>query len=123
MPDDFMQKLEKLDNIENYAPELLKTASDIVKDKLKSKLVEHEESGDLYKSIKASTPKENDYGWYTKVYASGKDHKGMSNNMKLVWLNYGTYGHTGNPVVQQTRIETEKAVINALQTKIEEVAE
>ena len=79
--DEFARELEKLGNIDEYAPELLNAAAPTLEKELKNQVSKATNkgyaTGDLKESIKAKKPGKNVYGHYVMVTAEGKDKKGV----------------------------------------------
>ena len=123
--DSFAKELEKIGNVDSYAPELLKAASPILEKGLRSEVGvavnKGYATGDLKKSIEANEPSENQRGHYVSVTAQGSDRKGIRNNEKLAYLNYGTSKQVANPVIAKAIQKTEKDCLEAMQNKFNEV--
>lgn len=123
--DEFARELEELGKIDEYAPEMLKAAAPILEKELKDQVKKEADrgyaKGDLARSIKANEPEENQYGYYVSVSAKGKDRKGIRNNEKLAYLNYGTVKQEARPVISKALKNAEDECLDAMQKKFNEV--
>ena len=123
--DEFAKELEELGNVDKYAPELLNAAAPILEKELHSQVQRKANrgyaTGDLAASIKAKKPGENKYGHYVVVTAEGKDRKGVRNNEKLAYLNYGTSKQQARPVIAKSIKNAEGDCLEAMQKKFDEV--
>lgn len=123
--DEFAKELEKLGDTDKYAPEMLNVAAPILEKGLRSRVKREANkgyaSGDLENSIKAKKPGKNEYGHYVMVTAEGKDRKGVRNNEKLAYLNYGTTKQEARPVIAGAIGDTEADCLEAMQQKFDEV--
>jgi HK97 gp10 family phage protein len=123
--DDFAKELEELGNIDKYAPEMLKAAAPILEKELKGQVKKEANrgyaTGDLERSIKAQKPGKNEYGHYVVISADGKDRKGVRNNEKLAYLNYGTSKQQARPVISKAVQNSENDCLDAMQEKYNEV--
>ena len=123
--DDFAKELEELGDVDRYAPAMLKAAAPILEKELKGRVKREANrgyaTGDLERSIKAQKPGSNIYGHYVIVTADGKDRKGVRNNEKLAYLNYGTSKQQARPVIAKAIQNSEDACLDAMQEKYNEV--
>lgn len=123
--DDLMKELEKVGNIEDYAPELLNAAAPILEKTLKTEVAAAANrgyaSGNLKKSITANKPSKNKIGYYVSVTAKGKDKSGTRNNEKLAYLNYGTSKQSARPVLAKAVRKAEDECVESMQKKLDEV--
>lgn len=123
--DDFAKELEELGKVDSYAPELLSTAAPILAKEMKSQVKREANrgyaTGDLENAIVAKKPGENAYGHYVAVTAEGKDRKGVRNNEKLAYLNYGTSKQQARPVIVNAIKNSEDECLEAMQRKFDEV--
>lgn len=123
--DEFARELERLGNIDEYAPELLNAAAPTLEKELKNQVSKAANkgyaTGDLKKSIKAKKPGKNVYGHYVMVTAEGKDKKGVRNNEKLAYLNYGTQKQQARPVISPAIKSSESDCLKIMQQKFNEV--
>lgn len=123
--DEFAKELEELGNVDKYAPAMLNAATPILEKSLKSRVKREANrgyaSGDLANSIKAKKPGKNEYGHYVMVTAGGRDRKGVRNNEKLAYLNYGTTKQEARPVITGAITDAETDCLEAMQQKFNEV--
>ena len=123
--DEFAKELEELGDIDKYAPAMLNAAAPILEKSLRSRVKREANrgyaNGDLAGSIKAKKPGKNEYGHYVMVTADGKDRKGVRNNEKLAYLNYGTTKQEARPVISGAITDAEGDCLEAMQRKFDEV--
>lgn len=123
--DDLAKELECMGDVDSYAPELLKAAAPILENSLKTEVGtavnKGYATGSLKKSIKANKPAKNDIGHYVSVTAKGEDNRGIRNNEKLAYLNYGTHKQVARPVIAKAVQKAEKGCLEAMQDKFNEV--
>jgi len=110
MPKSLTDKLDKIGNTAGYASKMLKAEQDITYPEVIRRLEQHRESGELISSIKKTTPKMDKNGvWRAQIRPSGKDYKGVSNNEKMLSLEYGTSKQVATPVFRPAKEATESA--------------
>lgn len=123
--DDLEKELEQLGDIDDIAPVILEAAAPILKEELQSQVQQAADKGyaqgDLAGSIKANKPGENHLGHYVSVTAKGKDRKGIRNNEKLAYLNYGTSKQNARPVISKAMKNSEQKCLDTMQKKFNEV--
>lgn len=123
--DDFAKELEDLGDLDKYAPAMLSAAAPILEEGLRVQVKKEADrgyaTGALAASIKAEKPGSNEYGHYVYVSANGKDKKGVRNNEKLAYLNYGTSKQQARPVITKAIQNSEDACLDAMQKKYNEV--
>lgn len=123
--DELEKELEQLGDIDDIAPAMLEAAAPILKEELQSQVQQAADKGyaqgDLAGSIKANKPGENHLGHYVSVTAKGKDRKGIRNNEKLAYLNYGTSKQNARPVISKAMKNSEKKCLDAMQDIFNEV--
>lgn len=123
--DEIARDLEKIGNIDRYAPELLEAASPILEKALKRQIEKSTTkgyaTGTLAGSIKAEKPSKNKKGHYVAVTAEGKDKKGVRNNEKLGYLEYGTVKQAGIPVLAPAVEAARGECTEVMQKKLNEV--
>ena len=123
--DEFARELEELGNVDDYAPALLNAAAPILEQGLRDRVRREANrgyaTGDLAESVKAKKPGKNEYGHYVAVTAEGKDRKGVRNNEKLAYLNYGTTKQQARPVISGAIRDAEDDCLEAMQEKFNEV--
>lgn len=123
--DDFAKALDDMGRIDDYAPELLEAAVPELEKTLKENVqVEANRGyakGDLEESIKSGKPGKNKKGHYIAVNAKGKDRKGVRNNEKLAYLDYGTSKQEARPVISKAINKAEKKCVERMQERFEEI--
>lgn len=123
--DELEKELEQLGDIDDIAPAMLEAAAPILKEELQSQVQQAADKGyaqgDLAGSIKANKPGENHLWHYVSVTAKGKDRKGIRNNEKLAYLNYGTSKQNARPVISKAMKNSEKKCLDAMQDIFNEV--
>lgn len=123
--DDFAKELEELGNVDEYAPEMLTAAAPVLQKTLKGRVKREANrgyaTGDLESAIEAHKPGKNGYGHYVMVTADGVDRKGVRNNEKLAYLNYGTAKQQARPVIAKAIDEAEPECLKVMQEKFDEV--
>jgi HK97 gp10 family phage protein len=131
MPNDFLEKLSKLDNrFDEIAPKVLKAGAKPVleqaKQNLKSRIGEgtkypSQSSGELLDALEVTEPflDRND-NWRLRVgVASTKDSKGVSNAMKAAIMEYGKSGQPPKPWLKPTKSKTRKACIEEMRKTLD----
>ena len=123
--DDFARELEALGNVDDYAPEMLQAAAPVLQKALKGRVAKEADrgyaTGDMEGAIAAHKPGKNGYGHYVMVTAEGVDRKGVRNNEKLAYLNYGTSKQEARPVIAKAIDESEPECLKKMQEKFNEV--
>lgn len=123
--DELAKELERLGKVDEYAPEMLSEAGPILEKELKKEVSKEVNrgyaKGDLKKSIKSMKPGRNQYGYYIAVTATGKDRKGVRNNEKLAYLEYGTSKQEARPIIGKAVVHSEDACLRKMQEKFNEV--
>lgn len=144
IPDDFIEQLGRLADIDNVAPKMLNEAAPILRDAIKTKVKndysskgrkiryiksegmfkpkygEYTQTGSLLKGVRMSRSRKiKDGGFYAEVYFSGKDEKGVPNAAKAVWLEYGTSKQYARPFIKKVVKDNEQKVIRKMQEVFE----
>ncbi len=123
--DEMAKELEELGELDRYAPDLLKAAAPILEEGLKQSVSKEANrgyaTGDLKQSIQTMKPGKNQYGHYVAVTAKGRDRKGVRNNEKLAYLEYGTSKQEARPVIRSALKSSEQGCIERMQEKFNEV--
>lgn len=123
--DEFAKELEELGELDRYAPDLLKAAAPILEKELKQAVSKEANrgyaTGDLKQSIQPMKPGKNQYGHYIAVTAKGKDRKGVRNNEKLAYLEYGTSKQEARPVISRAIKSSEQGCIEKMQERFNAV--
>ena len=109
MPTDIMNKLDQLGNSAEYAPKMLEAEEDVVFSEVIRRVSVHsngekKSTGALRESIKKTKPKLDKNGvWRAQIIPTGRDKKGVSNNEKLLSLEYGTSKQLATPVLRPAK--------------------
>lgn len=129
--DGLLDQFKDLERIDEIAPKMLEESAPIVVNKLKAALSEHNQTGDMIKSIKPKKPaKDKSDRHYTFIRPTGQSKKQMTedgktvsrktperNMEKLAILEFGSSKQKATPVVANVVKATENEVIK----KMEEV--
>lgn len=113
-PDDLVLKLEKLENFDEIAEEMLTEAEPILKKAIISEARTHQDTGDMIESI-TSQIKKNDIGWFLTTYPRGKDRDGVRNMDKMMYIEYGTRDKPADPILSRAVRKAEFRVIAKMQ--------
>ncbi len=126
MPNDFLEKLSRLNNrFDEIAPKVLKAGAKPVleqaRSNLKSRIGEgttypSESSGELLNSLEITEPilDKND-NWRLRVGAAATlDSDGVSNAVKAAVMEYGKSGQPPKPWLKPTKSKTRKACIETM---------
>lgn len=131
MPDEFLEKLSKLNNqFDNIAPRVLQAGADPVIKKAKSNLTARigegtkepsESTGELVQSLETTKATLDHKGnWTLRVgVPTTKDSKGVSNALKAAVLEYGKSGQPPKPWLKPTKSTTRKACIEAMEKALD----
>lgn len=123
--DELAKELDELGNLDQYAPKMLEAAAPILQKELQQRVKAEANrgyaTGDLKNSIQALKPGLNEQGHYVAVSAVGKDRKGIRNNEKLAYLEYGTSRQQARPVIEKSTKSAEKECLEAMQSVFDEV--
>lgn len=123
--EDLEKELKKIADIENVAPQMLEAAVPVLEENLKGEVQSDANkgfaTGELYGSLSANKPEENKYGHYVSVTAKGVDSKGVRNNEKLAYMEYGTSKQEATAVISKAVRKSEKKCHEIMQEKFEEV--
>lgn len=123
--DDILKELNGLTNSDEIADEMLEEAAPVLEKELKKQVNiaanRGYATGELEKSIKANTPKQNSHGRFVSVTAKGKNKKGTRYNEILAYLNYGTSRQAARNVVSKANQKAEDECIEKMQNKFNEL--
>lgn len=114
------RELEKLENIDTIAPEMINAGLDILKQEIEKGYEVHKGTGQLKESIEMKGAKENNLGYYGYVAPQGEDSRGVRNGEKAAYLEYGTWKQASTPVVAPAVASCEQKVVSAMKDKFEE---
>ena len=119
IPQDLLNTLEKLADIEVAEKKALKEAEPLVIGAMKKGLEGHKNTGSMQNSIKATGPKENSKGIFDYIRPTGKDKDGVRTMEKLAYLEYGTAKQAAQPVCAAVRQSVEKEVAEQVEKSLE----
>jgi len=127
MPDEFVKKLERLDDYDRIAKKMLNTGAQILVGTMKheiARLDEYSQSGSLRDSIVAGKPRKNEIGYFVPVgpKTGSKDKNGTRNGEKLAYMEYGTSKMDPHPVLERAKMAAENRVIYLMQEVFDEEA-
>lgn len=110
--------LEKLGDIDEVAPRMLRPAGKIAEAAIRKRLGRHRRTGGLEKSVKAGKPKKRKSGgWYLGVGFTGYDGKGHPNAVKAAGLEYGNSHQQPEPFLDAVARDCEEAAVDAMQAE------
>ena len=117
-----MDELRLLGEPDELAPKMLEAAEPILTRNLMAGLANHRRSGDLVGSVKATKPKKGKEAWSLTVRPTGTDRKGVRNQEKLAYLEYGVKAHNqpATPVLSPAVRQSEAACLDAMQRVFDE---
>lgn len=127
--ENLFKEFEKLSNIDGVSEKMLKEASPIVVESMKSELKLHKQTSELVNSVKPTKPKRNKNGdnvvivrptgeSMTMIAESGKTYvrkKPVRNMEKLASLEFGnSHGQKPTPIIEKVIKGTENAVLDKM---------
>lgn len=130
--DDLMKDLGELE-IDRIAPKMLEEASPLLEREVKAALFSHQDTGEMYRSIKSTGAMRNKYGYYLCVRptgtSSGKKWKNsrtkggkragktekVRNMDKAAYLEFGTSRQPARPVFSNAARKAEAPVLDKMQ--------
>lgn len=116
MDESLEKQLTKLENFDSIAEKLLKDASPIIEESVKSECGIHSETHAMVDSVKSKKPAKNKSGWYVVVRPTGKDENGVRNMAKMVWIEYGYFNKRAKHFVAPKPILTK--ALNGCREKV-----
>lgn len=119
MPQEFIDKLEKMENYEELATKILTSSQVILARNLKERLKKNKNTGTLQTSIKPTKVLKNKYGFYVTIRPTGSDSKGVRNMDKLAYLEFGTKKQSPNFPITLAKKDSELEVAEAMQKTYE----
>ena len=123
--EDMEKELSKIADAERIACEAIDAASPVVektlKNEIKNVVTEEYSTGELAESIEATDAEMNGYGCFAAVRPTGVDEKGVRNGEKMAYMEYGTSRQYPKPVLRKAIKKSEKACLEAMQKKYDEV--
>lgn len=112
--DSFLKDLSLLD-FDRIAPDMIKAGAPILEENIRRRSSDHEDSGDMAKSIKpTAVRKYGASGYRLTVRPTGQDEKGVRNMEKMCYLEYGTVHQGATPVLSPAVEESEEPVAEAM---------
>lgn len=123
--DVFEKELMELGDAEDIAKQAIDAATPILVDSLKSEIEKAANkgyaTGALKNSIKATKAAVNKQGCFAAVRPTGVDENGVRNGEKFGYLENGTSKQMAKPVLRKAIEKSEKACLEAMQKKYDEV--
>ena len=122
---EFLRKLGRMSDIDKIAPKMLEEAAPILerhyRAELSAAMTGRYSKGEMLKSIKIRRPKQNDFGWFTAVFPTGVDSKGVRNAFKAAVLEYGSsrQNQPPRPWVTKAKKDAESEVYAKMQEVFE----
>jgi HK97 gp10 family phage protein len=118
MPEEFIEKIEKMSDIDKIAPKMIDEATPIVVESIRKNLASHKDTGDLDESVKAKKSKKmRNGGYYGRVsfegYGSTDDH--VPNMIKAIALEYGSTQQDAQPFMDKSVKDVEQEVYDKMQ--------
>lgn len=110
MPKELTDKLSNLQKTAEYAPKMLEAEQNVTYPEVIRRLQPHRHSAtdSLVDHIVKTKPKMDKNGvWRAQIKPTGKDKKGVSNNQKMLSLEYGTSKQVATPILRPARAATE----------------
>lgn len=112
--DSLLKDLSLLD-FDRIAPDMVKAGAPILEENLLRRSYDHEDTGDMARSIKPTDVKKyGAAGYRVTVRPTGKDKKGVRNMEKMCYLEYGTAHQSASPVISPAVAESEEPVTEAM---------
>jgi HK97 gp10 family phage protein len=128
--DEFIAGLEKMGkDVDEEAKKVLNIVSPIAIRNLQSNIEgaanRGYSTGDLAKSIIATTPRANDRGVFSAVRPTGVNRHGVRNGEVLGYLEHGvaSHGQEAHPVLQKSASQSEKVLIEEMDKALERLSE
>lgn len=118
---EFTRQLERLENYDEIAPEILNSVAPILEKKVRDETAKHKDTGDMLKSIRTTKASKNKYGYFVMVRPTGKDRKGNRNMEKMAHLEYGTSKITPKPIMTKAINDARQVVNEAMQEEFKKV--
>ena len=117
--DELVKQLERLENFDELAKQILTDSSKPLEDSLNRELMAHKDTGALIKSVK-KVVKKSKYGWFLMVRPTGKDKKGVRNMEKLAYIEFGTSKQPARPLLARVMSRAESAVKELMQRNFDD---
>jgi HK97 gp10 family phage protein len=123
--DELILQLERIGNIDAYAPKILEAGIQPLHKKIKENAQKHRRTGEMAASAKTKKPKKNKLGvWSQSVQFDGydksrkptpSDPRGVPNARKAMSLEYGTSKQPATPFIRPAVIQTENECVRQMQ--------
>lgn len=108
---EFAAALERLGRFNEIAPKMLEAAAPLLEKEVIRQATPHWVSGDMVRAIKKTKVTVERGGQYhICVRPTGKDHNGIRNMEKMVWLEFGVKGRPAVPVITTAVLNVSPAV-------------
>ena len=117
--DELVKQLERLENFDELAKQILTDSSKPLEDSLNRELMAHKDTGALIKSVRKIV-KKSKYGWFLMVRPTGKDKKGVRNMEKLAYIEFGTSKQAPRPLLSRAIRSAESAVKELMQRNFDD---
>ena len=118
IPQDLMNRLNKMANAKDTAPKMIKAAQKVVLPEVKRRLSSHVETGKLFESVTATNPKMDKNGdWRGYISFPGKGENGTPNGQKALTLEYGSSKQLAAPFIRPAK-EAKQAEAEAAMQKV-----
>ena len=116
IPDDFLNQLGNLADIDRIAPMMIDEAIPILESNVIKEASKHKRTGDMVRSIKRTKAKLTKYGGhFACVRPTGKDRNGVRNMEKMVYMEYGARGSSAHPVLSKAINDSGPEVLSKMQ--------
>lgn len=119
MDNELVKQLERLENFDELAKQILTDSSQPLESALSRELSEHKDTEALIKSVK-KVVKKSKYGWFLMVRPTGKDKKGVRNMEKLAYIEFGTSRQAPRPLLSRAMSRAESAVKELMQRNFDD---
>lgn len=119
MDNELVKQLERLENFDELAKQILTDSSQPLESALNRELSEHKDTETLIRSVKKIV-KKSKYGWFLTVRPTGKDKKGVRNMEKLAYLEFGTSKQSPRPLLARVMSRAESAVKELMQRNFDD---
>jgi HK97 gp10 family phage protein len=117
MDSGLVRRLERLENFDEIAEEMLNEAVPILEREVKNECLRHVRTKDMYHSVKKTKAFKNQYGWFVTVRPTGTDRKGVRNMEKMAHAEYGTSKQAPTPILTKALNDAR----NEVESKLEDI--
>jgi len=119
MDNELVKQLERLENFDELAKQILTDSSQPLEISLNRELSEHKDTKSLIESVRKIV-KKSKYGWFLTVRPTGKDKKGVRNMEKLAYIEFGTNRQPPRPLLSRAMRSAESAVKELMQRNFDD---